>query len=134
MADESMQLQNETTQGVDGRTKNETEQTIDVEQEVSQETEELESDDEMEEDAAKCEAIQAAVALEVRAWLEEHGAKLYALEHSKKSVRDQKAALKQGPVSQWLQTEDKKRQRDVPMESDIKQEGNKRRRIGSRSK
>lgn len=91
------------------------------------------SDEEMDDDSAKCEAIQAAVALEVRAWLADHGVQLFALECSKKIVKDQKAAIKKGevePSRQFIQRIDLKR--DLPLESTITLEGNKRRRIGTR--
>lgn len=55
------------------------------------------------------EAIQAAIALTVRAWLEEHGTKLFALEFSKKRVRaereDVKKAVKASPTPKYLQKE-----------------------------
>lgn len=103
---------------------------IDVEEQT--ETSDEDMGDEEAEENAKCEAIQAAVALEVRAWLEDHGPKIVALEWSKKSVRDKKAALKGGsePSHQFIQEKDLKR--NLSMESQIVPESNKRRRIGTR--
>lgn len=127
----SMQEEASQITGVDDKSKIEK---IDVEAiEVEEEDPSITDDDEkMAEDQEKCEAIQAAVALEVRAWLEEHGAKLVALEWSKKDVRDKKAALKKPTVNQWLQDSEKKR--DLPLESAITQGEAKRRRIGTRTR
>lgn len=73
----------------------------------------------------KSEAIQIAVALEVRKWLEEHGTKLFALEVSKKRVRQEKADLKQG-------IQRKPEERIIPMESALGERATKRTRIGPR--
>lgn len=51
-------------------------------------------DDEEQMALEKEEAIQNAVALEVRKWLEEHGTKLFALELSKKRLRDDRNQVK----------------------------------------
>lgn len=75
------------------------------------------------------EAIQNAAALEVRAWLDEHGVKLFALEISKKRVFLEKAAIKQG-----FKTEEKPLlKRKLPLVSETSESRpEKRRRAGTR--
>lgn len=57
--------------------------------------EETQDHDEEQMAVEKEEAIQVAVALEVRKWLEEHGTHLFALEASKKRLRDDRKKVKQ---------------------------------------
>lgn len=97
----------------------------DVEDETTTTDEEM-GDEEEALEAARFEALQASVGLEVREWLAEHGAKLFALEISKARVRYEKAEVKQSVKLP------EKRKREVPLEQARKDSTPKRQRIGSR--
>lgn len=99
-----------------------------IEVEESIELDEPTADEEARMDLEKQEALQEIVALEVRAWLDEHGVKLYALEFSKKRVRDEKTELKKGFKPQ----DPANPKRKVPVESQLAEPEKKRRRVGSR--
>lgn len=107
----------------------ETKNTPTVDLSIEEETEEdMESDEEAmaeDEEDKKLEAIQEAVALEVREWLAVHGAKLLALEISKKRLRWERKEV------EVAIKEDK---RFIPMESEVGEPVKKRRRLGERKR
>nr|UBJ25937.1 hypothetical protein 2 [Red panda feces-associated crucivirus] len=53
---------------------------------------ESEEDTEMSEDPSEAE-VEAIIAKTVRSWLDEHGAQLFALEYSKKAVREARKSI-----------------------------------------
>lgn len=96
----------------------------DVAEEVETTDEEMGDEEESSMDDQREEALQAVIALNVRNWLAEHGAKLFSLELSKKRVR-----LEETEVKKVIKAPERKLPLVSPVDNDRPA---KRRRVGSR--